>query len=143
MRAVPGKPDTVRGRSANVILTDFDFFEQPAATWKAILPSITNPLRGGEKKVRIGTTPNGVGSAAHKIFTKDDSRDKLRWSRHLVTIYDAVLMGLPVDIAELREALDDIALKARADAQAQLPGDQVCGHEQPRPAHHGHERGAR
>lgn len=107
MRAVPGKPDTVRGRSSNVILTEFDFFEQPAATWKAILPSITNPLRGGEKKVRIGTTPNGVGSAAHKIFTKDDSKDKLRWSRHLVTIYHAVLMGLPVDVQQIRELMDD------------------------------------
>lgn len=107
MRAVPGKPDTVRGRSANVILTEFDFFEQPAATWKAILPSITNPLRGGEKKVRIGTTPNGQGSAAHKIFTKDDSKDKLKWSRHLVTIYHAVLMGLPVDVQQIRELMDD------------------------------------
>jgi phage FluMu gp28-like protein len=107
MRAVPGKPDTVRGRSSNVILTEFDFFEQPAATWKAILPSITNPLRGGEKKVRIGTTPNGTGSAAHKIFTKDDSGDKLKWSRHLVTIYHAVLMGLPVDVQQIRELMDD------------------------------------
>lgn len=107
MRAVPGKPDTVRGRSANVILTEFDFFEQPAATWKAILPSITNPLRGGEKKIRIGTTPNGVGSAAHKIYTKDDSKDKLKWSRHLVTIYHAVLMGLPVDVQQIRELMDD------------------------------------
>ena len=107
MRAVPGKPDTVRGRSTNVILTEFDFFEQPAATWKAILPSITNPLRGGEKKVRIGTTPNGTGSAAHKIFTKDDSQDKLKWSRHLVTIYHAVLMGLPVDVQQIRELMDD------------------------------------
>jgi phage FluMu gp28-like protein len=107
MRAVPGKPDTVRGRSANVILTEFDFFEQPAATWKAILPSITNPLRGGEKKVRIGTTPNGTGSAAHKIFTKDDSKDKLQWSRHLVTIYHAVLMGLPVDVQQIKELMDD------------------------------------
>lgn len=106
MRAVPGKPDTVRGRSANLILTEFDFFEQPAATWRAILPSITNPLRGGEKKVRIGTTPNGVGSAANKIWTQKDS-PKMQWSRHLVTIYHAVLMGLPVDVEQIREALND------------------------------------
>ena len=106
MQAVPGKPDTVRGKSANLILTEFDFFEEPAATWRAVLPSITNPLRGGEKMVRIGTTPNGVGSAAHKIMTKGDS-PKMRWSRHLVTIYHAVLMGLPVDVEQIREALDD------------------------------------
>jgi phage FluMu gp28-like protein len=104
-RAVPGKPDTVRGRSANVLLTEFDFFENPIATWRAILPSITNPLRGGEKRVRICTTPNGQGGAMHKIWTKADGR--MKWSRHLVTIYHAVLMGLPVDIAQLREAMDD------------------------------------
>ena len=48
---MPGRPDTVRGKSANVILTEFDFFDDPLATWRAILPSITNPLRGGEKKI--------------------------------------------------------------------------------------------
>jgi len=106
MRAVPGKPDTVRGRSANILLTEFDFFENPAATWRAILPSITNPLRGGEKKVRLITTPNGSGSQMHKIWTKEDG-DKMQWSRHLITIYHAVLMGLPVDIEQLREAFDD------------------------------------
>jgi len=105
MRAVPGKPDTVRGRSANIYLTEFDFFENPAATWRAILPSITNPLRGGEKKVRLKTTPNGKGSAMHRIWTKEDRR--MRWSRRIVTIYQAVLMGLPVDIEQVREALDD------------------------------------
>ena len=107
IRAVPGKPDTVRGTSANLGLTEFDFFEDPQATWRAVLPSITNPLRGGEKKVRIITTPNGVGSAGHKIWTKDDSHGKTKWSRHLVTIYDAVRMGLPVDIEELKKIFDD------------------------------------
>jgi phage FluMu gp28-like protein len=106
MRAVPGKPSTTRGRSANILLTEFDFFEQPAETWRAILPSITNPLRGGQKKVRLITTPNGIGSAMNKIWTKADT-DKMRWSRHVVTIYHAVLMGLPVNIAELKEAFDD------------------------------------
>ncbi|MFA6289931.1 MAG: terminase family protein [Opitutaceae bacterium] len=106
MLAVPGKPDTVRGKSANIGLTEFDFFENPGATWRAILPSITNPLRGGEKKVRIVTTPNGKGGAMHKIWTKEPSA-KMAWSKHLVTIYHAVLMGLPVDIEQLREAMDD------------------------------------
>lgn len=105
-RAVPGKPSTVRGRSANVLLTEFDFFEDPAATWKAILPSITNPLRGGEKSVRLATTPNGKGGAAHKIWTKE-SGERMKWSKHLITLYHAVLMGLPVDPMVIREAMDD------------------------------------
>lgn len=105
-RCVPGKPDTVRGRSCNVYLTEFDFFENPAATWRAILPSITNPLRGGQKKVRLRTTPNGKGGAMDRIWHKDPTL-KMRWSKHLVTIYHAVLMGLPVDWQELYEAFDD------------------------------------
>lgn len=105
IRAVPGKPDTVRGLSSNILLTEFDFFERPDETWRAILPSITNPLKGGLKKARIITTPNGLGSAAHKIMTKKDG--KVAWSRYTITIYDAVRMGLPVDIEELREAFGD------------------------------------
>jgi phage FluMu gp28-like protein len=107
IRAVPGKPDTVRGRSANIYLTEFDFFENPQATWRALLPSVTNPLRGGAKKVRLRTTPNGQGGATHKIWTKKDTT-AMQWSRHLVTIYHAALMGLPVDVAAIREALDDL-----------------------------------
>ena len=38
--AVPGKPDTVRGYSADIWMDEFAFFEDPAATWKAILPHV-------------------------------------------------------------------------------------------------------
>ncbi|WP_053332403.1 terminase large subunit domain-containing protein [Verrucomicrobium spinosum] len=104
--AVPGRPDTVRGFSANVLMTEFAFFEDPDATWRAILPSITNPLRGGEKKVRLITTPNGQGNKAHDLWTKENST-KHKWSKHKVTIHDAVAAGLPVDPEELRAMLDD------------------------------------
>lgn len=100
--AVPANPNTVRGYSANVLLTEFAFIEDPAAVWRAILPSITNPLRGGQKKVRIVTTPNGKGDKTHELWSKENN-----WSKHLVTIYDAVKQGLPIDIQELKEALDD------------------------------------
>ena len=105
--AVPGKPDTVRGFSANVFLTEFAFFEQPDITWRAIIPSITNPLRGGEKKVRIGTTPNGIGNKAHDLWTKNYQVPGAKWSCHRIDIFEAVKQGLPVDPEELREALDD------------------------------------
>jgi phage FluMu gp28-like protein len=34
--AVPSKPETVRGFSANVLFTEFAFFEQPEQTWRAV-----------------------------------------------------------------------------------------------------------
>jgi phage FluMu gp28-like protein len=113
--AVPGKPDTVRGYSANVLLTEFAFFEQPDATWRAILPSITNPLRGGEKKVRLITTPNGIGNKAYDLwvtnFQKGQGGAAARsgpvWSCHFIDIYKAVEEKLPVNLEELRGALDD------------------------------------
>lgn len=105
-RAVPGRPDTVRGRSANLGFTEMDFFEKPTDTWRACLPSIINPLRGGEKIVRVVSTPNGKGGQMFKIHDKPDGK-AMKWSKRLVNIYHAVLMGLPVDIEALREALDD------------------------------------
>jgi phage FluMu gp28-like protein len=102
---VPGKPDTVRGFSANVILTEFAFFEDPDATWKAILPSVTNPLRGGEKRVRIISTPNGKSGRGARFYRIVS--DPKTWSVHKVTIEDAVRDGLLVNIAELRAAIDD------------------------------------
>jgi phage FluMu gp28-like protein len=122
--AVPGRPDTVRGYSANVLLTEFAFFEDPDLTWRAILPSITNPMRGGVKKVRLITTPNGIGNKAHEIWSKNytegnkgnegdlkntslTSVQKSSWSCHFVDIYTAVKDHLPVDIEELKAALND------------------------------------
>lgn len=109
--AVPGRPDTVRGFSANVLATEFHFFEDDEATWRALLPSITNPLRGGLKRVRVISTPNGKQGRFYKIIDENllnpvPSR-KMKWSVHKVTIHDAVRMGLPVDIEQLREAIDD------------------------------------
>jgi phage FluMu gp28-like protein len=105
--AVPGKPDTVRGYSANILATEFAFFEDPDKTWRALLPSITNPLRGGLKKVRLISTPNGVGNKFHDLWSKNYQKAEAKWSCHKVTISDAVAQGLPVDVEELREALDD------------------------------------
>lgn len=112
--AVPGRPDTVRGFSANLLLTEFAFFDDPNATWRAVLPSITNPLRGGEKKVRLISTPNGKSGRGKRFYeiVRDNLLEpkperKQKWGVHKVTIHDAVRLGLPIDVDELREGLDD------------------------------------
>jgi len=87
------------------------------------LPSITNAL-GGLKKVRLITTPNGLGNMAHDLWVKNFPHPALSrqtaeagasapgegfplWSCHLVDIYQAKEDGLPVNIEELRAALND------------------------------------
>jgi phage FluMu gp28-like protein len=60
--ALPANASTIRGYSANLILTEFAFHENPDAIWRAIYPTISNPLRGGVKKLRIISTPNGLNN---------------------------------------------------------------------------------
>jgi len=98
---VPANPRTVRGYDANLLLDEFAHQESPDAIWKAIYPSITNPLRG-KKKLRIISTPNGKDNKFYNLWAHNKS-----YSKHLVNIYDAIKQGLPLDPEELREALDD------------------------------------
>jgi phage FluMu gp28-like protein len=111
--AVPGRPETVRGKSANVLVTEADFLENPTETIRALLPSILNPLRGGEKKLRYISTPNGVGNVMHK--TRTQPKGKMRWSHHTVNILQAILMGLPVDYEVMMEAFGDDREGARQE----------------------------
>lgn len=115
--SIPANPSTARGYSANIVLDEFDYHEDQDAIWRAIYPSITNPLagsmlarfnalRGGgqvsnvERKLRVVTTYNGKRKAY--ALMQDPA-----WSHHLVTIHDAVRDGLPVDVEELRAGLAD------------------------------------
>ena len=115
--AVPGKPDTVRGFSADIWMDEFAFFEDPAATWKAILPSISNPLKG-LKTAFLTSTPNGKsgrGKRFYDIVTNKGAIDPTlmppqymagSWSIHRTPITLAA-PELGTDIEELRSAVDD------------------------------------
>ncbi|MCK9468152.1 MAG: terminase family protein [Porticoccaceae bacterium] len=101
--AVPGKPDTVRGFSAHVWMDEFAFFEDPDATWKAIFPSISNPLRG-QKRLFISSTANGKGGRGARFYRICSGQSR-GWSVHTTTILDAA-PHLGTDVEELREAID-------------------------------------
>lgn len=107
IRALPANPATARGSSTNLILTEFAFHEKPDDIWRAIYPSLTNPLRGGEKKLRIITTPNGMGNKFADLWFQNYNVPGSKYSCHKVTIEDAVRMGLPVDIEELKAGFAD------------------------------------
>lgn len=99
--ALPANPDTCRGYSANVILDEFAIHEKPTEIWNAIFPSITNPLTG-LKKLRVLSTPNGRGNKFYQLWTSDNA-----YSKHKITIHDAIKWGLLLDAEELRKAIDD------------------------------------
>jgi phage FluMu gp28-like protein len=99
--AIPANPSTARGYSANLLLDEFAFHESPDQIWRAIYPSISNPLKG-TFKIRIVSTPNGLGNKFADLWHKG-----AQWAKHRVDIYDAVRLGLPLEIEELKAGLDD------------------------------------
>lgn len=100
--ALPANADTARGYSANLVLDEFAFHKDPEALWRAVYPTITNPLRG-ELKVRVLSTPNGQGNKFYDLWTDDTGV----WSKHKTTIHDAVAGGLKVDVDALKKAVGD------------------------------------
>ena len=99
--AIPANPDTARGYSANLILDEFAIHEKSWDIWAAIFPSISNPL-SGEKKLRIVSTPKGLGNKFADLWLKNEA-----YSKHKVTIEDAAAAGLKVDIEALKAGVDD------------------------------------
>ena len=91
--ALPANPDTARGFSGNVVLDEFAFHADSKAIWAALYPTITRGY-----KLRIISTPNGVGNQFEKLVSDPDNN----WSKHEVDIYLAVSEGLDLNIEELR-----------------------------------------
>lgn len=91
--ALPANPDTARGFSGNVVLDEFAFHNDSKAIWAALYPTITRGY-----KLRIVSTPNGVGNQFEKLVSDPDNG----WSKHEVDIYLAAAEGLDVNIEDLK-----------------------------------------
>jgi phage FluMu gp28-like protein len=100
IRAIASRPETARGMSDNLILDEFAHHQDNRAVWRALVPVVSRP----GLRLRVISTPNGAGDMFHEIM--ETGLDGL-FSRHVVTIHDAVADGLPRDIEELRRAAHD------------------------------------
>lgn len=98
--ALPANPDTARGYTGNIILDEFAIHRDGAEIWKAMYPSITNPLKR-QLKIRVMSTPKGLGNMFHQIWMREG------WSKHRTTIYDAIAGGLKINADELRAQCAD------------------------------------
>lgn len=99
IRAVAAKPSTARGMSDNLILDEFAHHQDNRAIWTALLPVVSRP----DLKLRVISTPNGRGDKFYELMTEPEGL----FSRHVVSIYDAVADGLPRNPAELKKAMGD------------------------------------
>lgn len=101
---LPANPNTARGHSANILLDEFAFHQDSRAIWRALFPTVTRGF-----KIRIISTPQGRHNKFYELWSGS------KYSKHKVTIYDAVEQGLeltdeegkPCLPEELREALGD------------------------------------
>jgi phage FluMu gp28-like protein len=105
VQVLPANPDTARGYSGHLVLDEFAFQRDPIGIWRAIYPSISNPLKG-ELKVRVLSTANGQSGRGSKFYNiwSDTDGD---WSHHKTTVYDAKADGLNLDIDALRKNAGD------------------------------------
>ena len=97
--AISANPAAARGFGGNLLLDEFAFHMDSRAVWSAAFPVVAQ----GKHKLRVISTPNGRGNKFYDLMTAGDSI----WSRHIVDIYEAVKQGLPIDIDEVRAALND------------------------------------
>jgi len=120
--AIPANPSTARGYSANTILDEFAYHEDPDAIWAAMFPATTNALAGTfldrwramlkgestdirrEMKLRVVSTFNGRNNKFFQLWEKAAENG---YAAHKVTIHDAIADGMPLDAEKLRKALDD------------------------------------
>jgi phage FluMu gp28-like protein len=128
IRAIASKASTARGMSDNLILDEFAHHQDNRAIWTALFPVISKP----NLKLRVISTPNGRGDKFYEIMTAPDSL----FSRHVVTIHDAVADGLPRNVEELRRGIGDPVAWAQEfecqfidSASAWLPFELIDGCE--------------
>lgn len=96
---LPANPLTARGYSGDVLLDEFAMHRDDRAIWSALFPTV---LRG-DGELDVCSTPRGRDNVFCRL------RDNPRFTHSTVTIHDAVAAGLPVDVAALRDAMEDPA----------------------------------
>ena len=118
---LPANPNTARGHSANILLDEFAFHKDSREIWKALFFTVTRGY-----KIRIISTPQGKKNKFYEQWTAKTLQEfdgdghayvgeKGGWSKHSITIEQAVAMGLelrdeegnPSTPEELKVALND------------------------------------
>lgn len=99
---LPANPKTARGYSAHLILDEFAYHDRPDEIWAGIFPAVSNEL-AFQYKVRIGSTVAGKNNKFWRLLEDRENG----YSKHVITVERAVRDGMPLNIPELRKAVND------------------------------------
>lgn len=122
---LPCNPRTVQGYTGDLYLDEFAWHMKNRLMWSTVIPIATQ----GRKRVTVISTPYTETDMFGELVATPDKYN--RFSRHTVTIHDAIRDGLPVDIEDIRSLLDDISFaqayecKFFSDALSLLSPDEV------------------
>ena len=104
--SLPGKPESCRGWSVDLLVCDeMAFWQQPDECWQAIVPTVLNKLTGGEKEILICSTPLGKNSLFFDLCQRAKAEED--WKYFEVSIHDAIKDGLNVDLEQLHKLIPD------------------------------------
>lgn len=105
IRAMSSRPSSLRGPGGNLTLDEFAHVGRADEVWAAA-QAITNPHLGRPQgyRLRIVSTPAGDDNMFHELAKTDKGA---AFSRHHVTIYDAVAEGFETDIEERKREQGD------------------------------------
>ncbi len=115
---LPCNPRTVQGYTGDVYLDEFAWHMRSRLMWQAVVPAITV----GKKRLTVTSTPYTETDMFGEIITNPDKYP--RFSRHTVTIHDAIADGHQVDIDELRDLFD--ALTFAQAYECKFFADELC-----------------
>lgn len=107
VRSMSSRPASLRGPGGNLTLDEYAWCPANMEVWKAA-KAITDPTLGKREgfKLRIISTPAGDGddNMFYRIACRDDGE---HFSKHQVSIYQAVDEGFPLDIEECKNECVD------------------------------------
>ncbi len=115
----------VRSRGGTVILDEYAFQKYDQDVWDAIAPAADlDP----DLRIIIISTPFGARGLFYEIW-EDPHGQFGDWSRHKVTIHDAVAEGFNVDVDSLRSKYSDNSFAQEFECVFGTDEDQYFGHE--------------
>ena len=82
-----------RGFSGNIFLDEYAYHEHASKIWDGASATVMHGYR-----LRVASTPNGVGNAFHSFWTSDTTVSG--FSQHEISLKLAVAQGMKVDLAD-------------------------------------------